>query len=233
MDHFTSDPSKKNLRFQMVKTYLPKRVHFIFLISMMLLIFFSEFKYGFYLLLTYLVILFLFRKNLKKLYKEINSSKGLIFSPVFGKLLKIKTNVTHKVFGQNLIELRFCIPIGSEMGLYLPTECEISDLTLKYGTTINRFADIPGQEIETLDVPLLKIKNKQNEIIGMQFVECVYGFYPHFYILPGDRGQALANFGYFPFGGTVLLYLPGNYEILVKENSRVSPKDVLIANLKA
>jgi hypothetical protein len=217
----------------MIKNYLPKRVHFIFLISMMICLFLLGFKYFLYLFLFYLITLFLFRKNSKKLYKEINSSKGLIFSPVFGKLIKIKTNVSHKVFGQNLIELRFTIPIGSEMGLYLPTECEITDLILKWGTVISRFGEIPSQEINSLDVPLLKIKNKNNEIIGMEFVECVYGFFPHFYILPGDKGKALANFGYFPLGGTVLLYLPGNYEILVKENSRVSPKDVLIATLKA
>jgi len=217
----------------MVKTYLPNRVHFIFVISIMVSMFFLGLKYGLYLSLIYLITLFLFRKNSKKLYKEINSSKGLIFSPVFGKLLKIKTNVSHKAFGQNLIELRFSIPFGSDMGLYLPTECEITDLILKWGIVISRLGEIPSQETDVLDVPLLKIKNKQNEIIGMQFVECVYGFFPHFYILPGDRGKALANFGYFPLGGTVLLYLPGNYEILVKENSRVSPKDVLIANFKA
>jgi hypothetical protein len=176
--------------------------------------------------------LYLFRKNPQKLHREISSSKGFIFSPVYGKLLQIKKNVSHKILGQNLIELRFSIPLGSEMGLYLPTQGEIIDLNLKWGTVINRSGEIPSQEIEALNVPLLKIKNKHNEIIGMQFIECVFGFNPHFYILPGDRGMALANFGYFPFGGTVLLYLPGNYEILVKEGSRVSPRDVLIASLK-
>lgn len=216
----------------MVKTYLPKRIHGIFLISIMICVFLLGFRQGFYLILIYLLALYLFRKNPKHLHKEISSSKGIIFSPVFGKLVQIKKNITHKVFGQNLIELRFSIPLGSEMGLYLPTQGEIIDLNLKWGTVISRFSEFPSQETEALNVPLLKIKNKQNEIIGMQFVECVFGFNPHFYILPGDRGMALANFGYFPFGGTVLLYLPGNYEILVKEGSTVSPKDVLIASLK-
>ena len=196
------------------------------------LVFFLSFKHGVFLFLIYLLILFLFRKNPKHLFKEITSSKGFIFSPVFGKLVRIRKKVSHRVFGENLIELQFQIPFASEMGLYLPTKCEITDLILKSGTVISRFGSIPGQEDKALDVPLLKIKNQKNEIIGMQFVECVYGFYPQFYVLPGDRGMSLANFGYFPFGGTVLLYLPGNYEILVKEKTSVSPRDVLIAILK-
>lgn len=216
----------------MVKTFLPKRIHGIFLILMMICVFFLSLKEAFFLFLIYLLAIFLFRKNPKHLHREISSSKGFIFSPVYGKLVQIKKNIKHQIFGENLIELRFAIPLGSEMGLYLPTQGEIIDLNLKWGTVINRFGDIPSQEINTLNTPWLKIKNKHNEIIGMQFIECVFGFYPHFYILPGDRGMALANFGYFPLGGTVLLYLPGNYEILVKEESKVSPSDVLIANLK-
>ncbi len=217
----------------MFKNYLPKRVHGIFLISIIVLIFIIGFKYGFFLFLLYLLALFLFRKNTSSLHREINSSKGLIFSPVFGVLSGIKKNVSHKVFGHNLTELRFYIPFGSEMGLYLPAQGEIKNLIIKWGTVINRLDQIPNQENETFNVPLLEIKNKNNGVIGMQFLECSYGLFPHFYILPGDRGMALANFGYFPFGGTVLLYLPGNYEILIKENTKVSPKDVLIANLKA
>jgi hypothetical protein len=217
----------------MFKNYLPKRVHGIFLILIFVLIFFTDFKNGFFLLLIYLISLYLFRKNTISLHREINSSKGLIFSPVFGVLSEIKKNVSHKTFGHNLTELRFYIPFGSEMGLYLPTQGEIKDLIIKWGTVINKMEEIPSQERETLNVPSLEIKNKNNEVIGMQFLECSYGLFPHFYILPGDRGMALANFGYFPFGGTVLLYLPGNYEILIKEKTKVSPKDVLIANLKA
>jgi len=217
----------------MFKNYLPKRVHLIFLILIIVLIFFTGFKNGFFLFLLYLLALFLFRKNTNSLHREINSSKGLIFSPVFGVLSGIKKNVSHKILGHNLTELRFYIPFGSEMGLYLPAQGEIKDLIIKWGTVINRLDQIPNQEKEILNVPLLEIKNKNNEVIGMQFLECSFGLFPHFYILPGDRGMALANFGYFPFGGTVLLYLPGNYEILIKENTKVSPKDVLIANLKA
>ncbi len=213
----------------MPKTYLPKRIHGIFLFIFLLLIFFGEFKNAFFLVLIYLSAIFLFRKNTKPLYREINSSKGLVFSPVFGEVSSIRQNINHKVFGNNLIEIRFHIPFFSEMGIYLPVQGEIKDLRNKWGTVIYRYGEIPDQENEVLNVPQLEIRNKNNELIGMQFVECSLGLTPHFYILPGDKGLALANFGYFPFGGTVLLYLPGNYEILVKENTKVSPKDVLIA----
>jgi hypothetical protein len=48
--------------------------------------------------------------------------------------------------------------------------------------------------------------------------------------LPGDRGKVRANWGFFPFGGTVLVYLSENYEILVKEgDSLEAGKSILCA----
>src|SRR5262245_18039977 len=108
----------RNLRFPVAKTYLPKRIHLIFLIGVLALCLFFGFKYGLFLALIYSLIIFLFRKNTNHL--EISSS--MIFSPVFGVLSGIKKNVSHKVFGKNLIELRFYIPLGYESGLYLPTQ---------------------------------------------------------------------------------------------------------------
>ncbi len=37
------------------------------------------------------------------------------------------------------------------------------------------------------------------------------------------------NIGYFPFGGTVMLYLPKKYEILMKINDEVTAGESILA----
>ena len=49
--------------------------------------------------------------------------------------------------------------------------------------------------------------------------------------MPGDRGGRRVNIGYFPFGGTLILYLPEKYEILIKENESINAGESIIAML--
>jgi phosphatidylserine decarboxylase len=48
-------------------------------------------------------------------------------------------------------------------------------------------------------------------------------------VMPGDRGGRRVNIGYFPFGGTVMLYLPKKYEILIKTNDEVTAGETIMA----
>ena len=218
----------------MHRTYLNKKVHLIFIFLIVLFVFFSLTKIALFILAIYSILAYLVRKSDTEYFKEIETSCGVIMSPVHGRVVGIKKGVSHKEFGDNLWEIRFVIPLGEESGLYLPHESEVTNLLFKRGGSFYRYSkeDIPAQDKEVLDGPILTLKNPSDGNIGMQFLECPLGFYPRFFVLPGDRGQAKANFGYYPLGGTALLYLPENYEILVNENATVSPGERLIASIK-
>jgi len=219
----------------MHRTYLNKKVHLIFVFLIILFSFFSLTKIALTILAVYAVTAYLLRKSDNEYFKELEPSGGVIQSPIHGRVVSIKKGVKHFEFGENLTEIRFLIPHGEESGFYFPQKGEVTNLVYKKGDSFYRYSkdDIPSQENVTLDVPMLTLKNNDHQYIGIQFLECLMGLYPRFYVLPGDRGQAKANFGYFPLGGTVLLYLPGNYEILVNENATVSPGERLIANIKS
>ncbi len=218
----------------MHRTYLNKKVHLILISLIVLFAFFSFKKIALLILFLYAILAFLLRKSDIEYYKEIEPSGGVIMSPVHGRVVSIKKGINHKEFGNNLWEIRFLIPLGEKSGLYLPHESEVSNLVLKRGGSFFRYSkkDIPTQAEEVLDGPILTLQNRNDGQIGLQFLECPLGLYPRFFVLAGDRGQAKANFGYFPLGGTVLLYLPENYEILVNENATVSPGERLIATIK-
>jgi hypothetical protein len=218
----------------MHRTYLNKKVHLIFITLIILLAFFSLKKIALLTLVIYGVLSYLLRKSDTEYFKEMEPSGGVIMSPVHGQIVSIKKGVSHKEFGENLWEIRFIIPLGEKSGLYLPHESEVTNLVYKRGESFFRYSkkDIPVQGKVVLDGPILTLQNKNDGQIGLQFLECPIGLYPRFFVLPGDKGQAKANFGYFPLGGTVLLYLPENYEILVNENANVSPGERLIASIK-
>lgn len=218
----------------MHRTYLNKKVHLTFIILIILFAFFSLQKLALVTLLIYGVLSYLLRKSDTEYYKEIEPSSKVVTSPIHGRVVSIKKGVNHKEFGENLQEIRFLIPIGKESGLYLPRVGEVINFVPRRGESFYRYSkkDIPSQDKEVLDGPTLTIQCRDQSKIGMQFLECPLGLYPRQFTLPGDHGLAKANFGYFPLGGTVLLYLPENYEILVNENATVSPGERLIANIK-
>ena len=218
----------------MHRTYLNKKVHLTFIFLIVLLSFLSLKEVALFVLATYALVAYLLRKSDTEYFKELEPSSGVITSPIHGRVISIKKGVKHLEFGENVTEIRFLIPHFEESGFFFPQKGEVSNLVFKRGSSFYRYSkdDIPIQETQTLDGPLLTFKNNDHKYMGMQFLECPLGFYPQFYVLPGDRAEAKANFGFFPLGGTVLLYLPGNYEILVSENATVSPGERLIANIK-
>jgi phosphatidylserine decarboxylase len=75
------------------------------------------------------------------------------------------------------------------------------------------------------------VLDNRGEYIGMTFYKCRLGLYPEVLVMPGDRGGRRVNIGYFPFGGTLMLYLPGKYEILSKNNDEISAGETIMAVL--
>jgi hypothetical protein len=52
------------------------------------------------------------------------------------------------------------------------------------------------------------------------------------WVKSGDRGRGGACFGYYPFGGTLLIYLPAKSDILIFEKEKIFPGQSVIAATK-
>ena len=225
----------------MLKTYLPLRFHFYY-VAVFLFLYFLQVPY---LLLIgsilYFSLILLFRRgqvilvptfypsyfatqNIKENATK-NSRGSIIYAPLRGKLIDVKRNTRHILFGEGLIRLRFAMPIISEMGIYLPAQVTIRDVFPSEGETYNRYSRKSPvfDSLEGLSGVTLLMETPIKSLIGLQIIECPIGAAPFIYVLPGDRGQAGAAIGCLPFGGTALLYLPGNFEILVEKNAMVIP----------
>ena len=65
------------------------------------------------------------------------------------------------------------------------------------------------------------LKDAQGEIWKLELYAGIWGTAPQIYIQVGDKGTAGGNIGFISGGGALALYLPENYEILVKANDRL------------
>lgn len=215
----------------MFKSYLPARFNtlaFLILTSLWLT---HHYKMFFSALIIYWAIYFILRKNRNDFRDDPISTKGVIFSPANGKVIHVEPRISHGVFGDHLYEIQISIPWWKEMGIYLPLSCEIKQLLVLKGQSFFRYF----RAIEILGTKdgkgvSLSLDNR-GENIGLSLIKCKLGLWPEVMVMPGDRGGRRVNIGYFPFGGTVMLYLPRKYEILIKIDDEVNAGETILAVL--
>lgn len=213
----------------MLKSYLPAKFNTLAGILFIIFWLFSLYKILTILVLAYVALYVILRKSRNDFRDDPISTKGVIFSPSNGKIIHIEHNVSHGMYGEQLIEIQIMTPWWKEMGVFLPLSCEVKNLLLLKGQSFFRYkkaVEVLGSK-EGKGVGLAL--DNRGESIGLTLLKCKLGLWPELMVMPGDRGGRRVNIGYFPFGGTVMLYLPKKYEILVKINDEVNAGETIFA----
>ena len=193
-----------------------------------------SFSSKFFISLVVFTILFAFRKASIP-YRETSKIDGEIFlSPVHGIVQSIRRDTTTWEDLPASHEIRISIGAWAEKGLYLPTAGEVTYLKANKGKKIPRNADskefyLPANDLEHTDLVLTS--NNEAKTL-MRFIDCTHSQRPSIWLKSGDRGRGAACFGNYPFGGTLIIYLPQNSDILVFEKERIVPGQTVIASLK-
>ena len=182
-------------------------------------------------LLFFIVTAFLTRRISPHHQEDFLLKEGVFYAPVNGRIRSITPNVNHPKFGDDFIEVAMTISWIREAGVYLPTRSEVMDLSYKRGKTLFRYLfDLDHHSLAEYSGVFLKLKAVVSEReYGIQIIKCALGLWPQLRVIPGDRGRAQVNFGFLGLGGTVLLYLPAQYEILVKESQLTTAGQTIIA----
>ncbi len=157
---------------------------------------------------------------------------GVFYAPVNGRVRSIRTGVSHPKLGDDYIEVSFSVSWIRESGLYFPTRSEVLDLFYEKGKSFFRyFFELDSEVIDKYSGVYLKFRtiNGEQKEYGIQVLKCNLGMWPSVRVIPGDRGKAQVNFGFLGLGGTVLLYLPSQYEILVKDGQLTTAGQTIIA----
>lgn len=213
----------------MLKSYLPAKFNTLAAILFLFFWLFGFYKAIVIFIVVYILLYVVLRKNRNDFRDDPVSTRGVIFSPANGKIINIEHNVSHGLYGDQLIEVQIMVPWWKEMGISLPLSCEIKNLLVLKGRSflrtrkaINELGSSEGKGVS------LALDNR-GESLGLSFYKCKLGLWPELMVMPGDRGGRRVNIGYFPFGGTVMLYLPKKYEILIKTNDEVTAGETIMA----
>jgi phosphatidylserine decarboxylase len=179
-------------------------------------------------------VLFLFRRASIPYRDTVKNDGEIYLTPVHGRVASIRHSVSSMDYPSPCHEIRIAISFWDEKGLYLPTSGEVTFLKANKGKKLNRDLEThffygPVDELAHTDLTLMS-KNKLQTL--MRFIDCNSGIRPTIWLKSGDRGRAGACFGYYPFGGTLLIYLPANSDVLVFENETVIPGQTVIAAIK-
>lgn len=213
----------------MLKSYLPAKFN-----TLALTLIFFFWVFGMHKILTvsfllYALLYVVLRKNRNDFRDEPMSTKGVIFAPVNGKIVHMENNVSHGMYGDQLMEIQIMIPWWKEMGIFMPLSSEIKTLMVLKGQSFFR-TKIAEEVIGTKEGKGVSVAlDNRGETIGLTFFKCKLGLWPELMVMPGDRGGRRVNIGYFPFGGTVMLYLPKKYEILLKINDEITAGETIMA----
>lgn len=178
-------------------------------------------------------LLLIFRKSPVPFIETVKVDKELILSPVFGTVVSIRPNSQLFETGEIGHEIRIAISFWNPKGLYLPTSAEVSYLKHIKGKKIDLDAEPENfyGNLEGISRSNLTFISNKKIPISMRFVDRPYGVRPEIWMKSGDIGRGGACFGYYLFGGTLLMYIPKECHILVYENERVVPGSTVIASL--
>ena len=213
----------------MLKSYLPAKFNTLTFTLIFFFWMFGLYKILCISLIIFMILYVVLRRNRNDFRDEPMTTKGVIFAPANGKIVHIENNVSHGMYGDQLMEIQIMIPWWKEMGIFMPLSSEIKTLMVLKGQSFMR-TKIAEEVIGTKEGKGVSVAlDNRGEIIGLTFFKCKLGLWPELMVMPGDRGGRRVNIGYFPFGGTVMLYLPKKYEILLKINDEITAGETIMA----
>jgi phosphatidylserine decarboxylase len=213
----------------MIKSYLPSKYNTWIIILISVLLIFKNISLATIIGIIYITLYLVLRKSRNDFRDDPISTKGVIFSPCNGKVLSIDKGISHVLYGENLTEIQIMIPWWKEMGIYLPLSAEIKNIMVHKGRSFFRYFKASEVVGTSIGKGLSIVLDNRGERIGLTLYKCRLGLWPDVMIMPGDRGGRRVNIGYFPFGGTLILYLPEKYEILVKIEEEINAGETIMA----
>jgi hypothetical protein len=193
-----------------------------------------DFPYFLLIFIFCFLLLFIFRRSAVS-YKETLKNTGEIYlSPIHGTVESVRYSILTQDFPSPCHEVRISVSFWDQKGLYLPTSAELAFIRGYKGKRLQKTSQphLFYGSLEDVAHTDLTFLSKNNTQTFMRFVDCPAGMRPSIWLKSGDRGRGGACFGYYPFGGTLLIYLPQESDILIFEKEKITPGQTVIALIK-
>lgn len=168
-------------------------------------------------------------------WRDTLKNDGEIFlSPIAGEVVKIGM-WTDPEDGKSYGQLRLRMNLTDNWGLHLPSSSEMEFLKEFPGKSLSRreIGLVSEENLTTHSHTDMLLRSKNGVGSRMRFVHCVSGRSPCIWMKSGDRGRGAACFGHYPFGGSLIVYVPQPSDILVVENEKIEAGQTVLAVFKS
>jgi hypothetical protein len=99
---------------------------------------------------------------------------------------------------------------------------------------------LPRKDLETFDLSKidemtktdLTLRSKYGLMTKLTFIHSRFGKSPKIWMKSGDRGRGAACFGYYPFGGSLIIYIPKPCDVLIIKGEQLVPGHTVLAVTK-
>lgn len=173
-------------------------------------------------------LLVLFRRKKINYKDHVRNQSATFLSPVNGFIFDVQKDF--EVSGQNYTAIRFTIPHFSEWGLHMPHDSEIEEVSVFNGQKFvryrSKFPNLTGTDYKHVNIVT---KSKNGQLCILKVLTCAIGFKPKVWLEPGDRGRASSCFGFFPLGGTVVMMIPNDFDVVINKHDKVVAGQTVIA----
>lgn len=179
--------------------------------------------------LACLVWLWFHRRRFKVAGENNRSESKTLLSPADGQIVSIKP-VIHPADGKPATEIRIRMNHWNYWGLHLPASAEMAYLKEFPGISFNRtkLAELPSFD-ETHAHTDVHLKMADGLITRIRFFHCITGRSPRTWMKSGDLGKEAACFGHYPFGGSLIVFVPQPSDILVVEQEKIIAGQTVLA----
>ncbi len=167
-------------------------------------------------------------------WRDTLKSDGEIFlAPVDGEVVKIGF-WTDSETGERFGELRIVVNLTDNWGLHLPSSSEMEFLKDFPGTRLARgmLARFDREKVSEYAHTDMLLRSKNGVGSRLRFLRCPNGRSPRIWMKSGDRGRGAACFGYYAFGGSLIVFVPQPCDILVVEGEKIEAGQTVLAVFK-
>jgi phosphatidylserine decarboxylase len=189
--------------------------------------------YNLMILLLGTFFLWLNRKKAITWKDSLKNDGSILLSPVDGEIVRISQFIDPED-SVEYTEIRIKMSVTNYWGVHLPNSSEMEYLKSNRGKFLNReqIEDFDLSEIEDYCKTDLTLRSKNDNATKMRFLHCIYGKSPKIWMKSGDRGRGAACFGYYPFGGSLLVYISRPSDILVIKGEKIEAGQTVLAVFK-
>lgn len=215
----------------MMRRFFIEKEHFAWLVILTIFFLFATSFWFFSLWLLLMTGVFYLLRRRKQDYKDrLSDEQSILTSPVNGLIYAVDSDVYLEGYEDKFTLLRVSIAHLEEWGIYMPFRGEVEDLKHTSGKSIFRYENkLSKFQEDDLESVKIQLNSKKLNYCVLNILKCVIGMKPRIWVEPGDRGSSGSCIGYVPFGGTVLIYIPNNFEVIAKANDQLLAGETVLA----